>query len=556
MSAADLVIKGGTVVDGSGRPGFAADVAVVDGRISEIGPDLPGRRVLDAGGHVVAPGFIDIHTHYDAQVFWDPALTPSCFHGVTTVVAGNCGFSLAPTRPEHRDLIARTLENVEDMNVETLTAGIPWDFSTFPEYLDSVERRGVALNFAVYIGHTALRLFAMGDDAYERAAGPEEIGRMQAILREAVEAGAAGLASSFAPTHRGVDGKPIPSRLAELAEVEALLDVMREQRRGIVAIALGPPVGLPEVYELQKRTGIPFTYTALLTLPGGRHRQMVELNRKGWADGAEVWPQVSPRPLCFAFVMTAPFTLNMNPAFAALMSATVAERQAAYADPSWRRQVVDNWNANPGFGVPRWETYEVAESSAHPDLVGRRLSDVAADRGATPFDTLLDLTLDEDALGLRVRCALANDDTDEVGHLLIEDHVTLGLSDAGAHVGQLCDAPQATDFLGNWVRDRSLMPIESAVHRLTKVQADLLGVPDRGELRIGAWADIAVFDQATVAPGPVRRVKDFPANGERLTADAPVGIRHVVVNGVPIVADGDHDPDARPGQIVRPAVRP
>ena len=196
--SADLVIKGGTVVDGTGAPGTRADVAINDGKVAAIGPDLDGERELDAGGHIVAPGFIDIHTHYDAQVFWDPALTPSCFHGVTTVVAGNCGFSIAPTRPEHHDVIARTLENVEDMNVETLGAGIPWDFSTFSEYLASVERRGTAMNFSAYIGHTALRLFVMGDAAYERAATDDEIAQMQAVLRESMEAGAAGFATSFA----------------------------------------------------------------------------------------------------------------------------------------------------------------------------------------------------------------------------------------------------------------------------------------------------------------------------------------------------------------------
>src|ERR1035441_9788194 len=212
--SADLVIGGGTVVDGTGSPGVRADVAITDGRVSAIGTGLDGGRTLDAGDPVVAPGFIDIHTHYAAQVFWDPAITPSCYHGVTTVVAGNCGFSIAPTRPEHRDLIARTLENVEDMDVAALAAGVPWDFETFPEYLESVERRGLGLNFAAYIGHTALRLFVMGDAAYDRTATADEVAAMQAILREAVLAGAAGLATSFAITHRGVDGKPVPSRFA------------------------------------------------------------------------------------------------------------------------------------------------------------------------------------------------------------------------------------------------------------------------------------------------------------------------------------------------------
>jgi N-acyl-D-amino-acid deacylase len=550
--AADLVIRGGTVVDGTGAPGVRADVAVTDGRITGIGAGLDGERTLDAGGHVVAPGFIDIHTHYDAQVFWDPSLTPSCYHGVTTVVAGNCGFSIAPTRPEHREVIARTLENVEDMNVASLAAGIPWDFSTFPEYLASVERRGTGLNYAAYIGHTALRLFVMGDDAYERTATAEEVARMQAVLREAMLAGAAGLATSFAITHRGVDGKPVPSRFADRAEFEALLDTMREVGRGVVAIAPGEQCGIPDMYQLQPRAGVPFTYGALLTSPAGTHRIQVDLNRAGWEHGAQVWPQVTPRPLKFSYTLAEPFPVNTNPEFAALMAHSTEERRSAYSDPAWRDRVTKIWGDNPGFSVPRWNTYAVDESRAHPELEGRTLLDVAAERGREPFDTMIDLALDEPDLALRVGCVLFNDDTDEVAKLLTEEHCTLGLSDAGAHVGQLCDAPQPTDFLGNWVRDRDVMPVEAAVRKLTGVQADLLGITDRGRLVPGNWADVVVFDPATVAPGPIRRVRDFPADAERLTADQPVGVRHVVVNGTPIQVDGTPVEGTGPTGAVRP----
>src|SRR4051795_8664271 len=217
----DLVIRGGTIYDGTGSEGRRADVAIADGVVTEIGPDLQGERALDASGCAVTPGFIDIHTHYDAQVFWDPQLRPSSYHGVTTVVAGNCGFAIAPTREEHHDVIARTLENVEDMNVDTLSAGIAWEFQTLPEYLDAVGRRGTLLNFTAYAGHTPIRLYVMGDDAYERAATPEEIGRMSEIVREGIGAGAAGFSTSFSPAHGGVDGKPVPSRFSQMDEVEA-----------------------------------------------------------------------------------------------------------------------------------------------------------------------------------------------------------------------------------------------------------------------------------------------------------------------------------------------
>jgi N-acyl-D-aspartate/D-glutamate deacylase len=308
------------------------------------------------------------------------------------------------------------------------------------------------------------------------------------------------------------------------------------------------------MYELQPGVGVPFTWGALLTLPDHRHDMLLELHRAGWAKGAQVWPQVSPRPLAFAMTLQEPFTLNVNAEFARLMTADLDTRRRAYADPDWRSRARAVWAAGPGFSVPRWPTFEIQESTSHPELEGRRLVDVAGDRD--PFDVLLDLALDEPDLGLRVRCVLANDDAGEVAKLLVEEHCTFGLSDAGAHVGQLCDAPQATDLLGNWVRDRGIMPVEEAVRRLTKVQADLFGMPDRGELRPGAWGDVVVFDPATVAPGPLRRVRDFPADSERLTADQPSGVHHVIVNGTPVVSDGARvEGTARPGQVVRPSPR-
>jgi N-acyl-D-amino-acid deacylase len=259
------VIKNGRVVDGTGSPAFVADVRIEDGRITAIGDNLTGDEVVDATGRVVAPGFIDIHTHYDAQVFWDPALTPSCYHGVTTVVAGNCGFTIAPTRAGDRDLIARTMEKVEDMDPATLNAGIPWEFETFGEYLDSIRTRGSLLNFASYIGHTALRIFVMGNEAVGRTATDDEIVRMADIVREAMDAGAAGFASSFAVTHRGADGQPIPSRWADRREIDALCAAVGDSGRGVIGVNGGENLSLPDCYELQPRIGVPITYTALLT---------------------------------------------------------------------------------------------------------------------------------------------------------------------------------------------------------------------------------------------------------------------------------------------------
>ncbi len=551
---ADVVIRGGTVIDGTGAPGRIADVAVTAGRISGIGPRLAGRTELDASGQIVAPGFIDIHTHYDAQVFWDPALTPSCHHGVTSVIAGNCGFSIAPTRPEHRELIARTLEKVEDMNVATLAAGIPWDFETFPEYLASVERHGTMLNFGVYVGHTALRLFVMGDEAYEREATPEEIAAMCAVVGSGLDAGAAGFATTLAPTHMGVDGKPVPSRHATRGELDALFDVVGERRRGVVAVTPGQQLPPADLYDLQRRIGVPITFTALLTQPTGWHLRIAEANEVGWSEGAQVWPQVTPRPLVFTFNLIEPFTLNPNPVVAALGAGGVEARRDAYADPAWRAKA---WAAFSEITMKtRWDTFRVAESANTPELEGRRVEEIAEERGCTPFDVVLDIGLAHDLATVRFSSALANDDPEGVAYLLLQEHCTLGLSDAGAHVGQLCDAPQATDFLGNWIRDRSLMPLEKAVRKLTGIQADLFGFGDRGYLREGAHADVVVFDLDTIGPGPTRRVRDFPADAERLTADQPTGVTHVMVNGSLVRHDGVPVVDpGRPGQILRPDLR-
>jgi N-acyl-D-amino-acid deacylase len=556
-----IVIRGGVVVDGTGAPGRRADVAIVDDRVSAVGADVPaqdGDTVIDATGCVVAPGFIDIHTHYDAQVFWDPALTPSCFHGVTTVVAGNCGFTVAPTRPEDRDLIGRTLEKVEDMDPASLAAGIPWDFETFPEYLDSVRRHGMLLNYSAYIGHTALRLYVMGGAASEREATTAEIGAMADLVREAMDAGAAGFATSFAQTHRGADGRPIPSRWAGLEEIEALCRAVGESGRGVVGVNGGENLPFSACYDLQPRVGAPFTYTAVLTTPTKAHEKAAAIHRAGRERGADVWPQVSCRPLSFSMNLVEPFTLNTSPVFAELMAGTIEGRAGAYADPVWRDRVRQGWADGKGI-PPRWDTFEVMESAAHPDLIGRRLADVAAERGVDCLDLLLDLGLAEpDLKSLRVKAILANDDPDGIAMLLREPGTTLGLSDAGAHVGQLCDAPLPTDLLGNWVRGRGVLSVEEAVHKLSKVAADLFGFADRGELRPGAYADVVVFDPATVAPGPLRRVRDFPADAERLTADAPSGMHHVLVNGRPVVQDGalvDAALADKPGRLVSPAPR-
>jgi N-acyl-D-aspartate/D-glutamate deacylase len=550
----DVVIRGGTLVDGNGTPGRPADVAVRDGKIAAIGDRLSGTIELDASGQVVAPGFIDIHTHYDAQVFWDPDLTPSSFHGVTTVVAGNCGFSIAPTRPEGAELLIRTLQHVEDMNFDTLLAGVPWeDFETFPDYLDAVERRGVGLNYACYVGHTAVRLFVMGAEAYERTATEEEVDRMARVVADALDAGAIGFASSWSPTHNGDHGRPVPSRLADLDELAALLEPLRHRRRGVAALLPGGVLSHDQMFELQRHIGRPFTWTALLTFAGSNyHEQVMADHAAARATGVDVWPQVSCRPLVFQMNLAEPFSLNTFPNFAALMDVPETERTASYRDPAWRAATQEQLSS-ARFSLFNPASLSVADSPSRPDLTDRSVVDLAEEQGITPLDVMLDLSL-ADGLTTRFWSVLANNNPEGIASLLPRDDVLLGLADSGAHVSQLCDACFATDLLGNWVRDRRVMSLERAVHKLTAEPARVYGLGDRGSVEVGKQADLVVFDPDTVAPGPLRRVVDFPAGGERLTADAPEGMTHTLVNGVPIRVDGLPVPDGlghRPGRVLR-----
>jgi N-acyl-D-aspartate/D-glutamate deacylase len=550
---ADIVIKGGTVVDGTDTPGYAADVAITAGRITDIGPNLSGARDLDATGQIVSPGFIDIHTHFDAQVFWDPALTPSSFHGVTSVIAGNCGFTIAPVFPDNVGLLARTLQHVEDMSLETLTAGVPWDeFETFPQYLDAVRRRGTVLNYGCYVGHTAVRIHAMGYESYERAATDDEIAAMQRLIADAMDGGAIGFATSASPTHNGDSGRPVPSRVADIAELRELMLPVRDAQRGVIAMLPGGVFSNQQMFDLQREIGRPFTWTALLTIKGlDYHVRVMEEHDRARAEGVDVWPQVSCRPLAFQMNLLEPFTFNMRAAFAELMDRPRDERAAAYRSPEWRARAWDDLN-NTRVLPTNWGSMSVAESERHPELIGRSVRELAAERGVNELEAMLDIALD-DNLETRFRSVLANNDPEAIAWLLPQRNALLGLADSGAHVGQLCDACFATDLLGNWVRDKKVMPLEQAIHKLSGEPASVYGLSDRGTIEVGKAADITVFDFETVAPGGLRRVRDFPANGERLTADQPVGMTHTLVNGVPIRVDGDPVPaalHARPGVIL------
>ena len=554
--SADIVIRGGTVVDGTGSAGRPADVAITGGRISAVGEGLDGARVLDAGGQVVSPGFIDIHTHYDAQVFWDPALTPSSLHGVTTVVAGNCGFSIAPIRSDGVALLARTLQHVEDMSFDTLAVGVPWDeFETFPQYLDAVASRGTALNFGCYVGHTAVRLYVMGEDAYERAATEEEIGLMQAVVADAMAGGAAGFASSASPTHNGDSGRPVPSRVADLAELRALLEPVKQCGRGVVALLPGGVFPNEEVFRLQREVG------PARDMDGPAHRQGLPLPRegdrrarrglgrrgRGVAAGVVSAARVPDEPVRAVHAQHAPHVRRADGQVEGGAGGGLSRSHLA-GHRVGRRQ-------REGGRVPAQLGRHFGGRSRvlHPELADQPVAVLADERGCTPLDVMLDVSLDDD-LEARFWSVLANDDPEGIAWLLPRDNVLLGLADSGAHVSQLCDACFSTDLLGNWVREKGVMPLERAIHKLTGEPAGVYGLSDRGTIAEGQAADVCVFDPETVAPGPLRRLRDFPADGERLTADAPVGMTHTLVNGVPIRVDGAPSEEGladRPGVVLR-----
>jgi N-acyl-D-aspartate/D-glutamate deacylase len=551
----DLWIRGGTLVDGTGAPARAADVAIRGGQIAAVG-QLRGSadRTLDASGCVVAPGFVDIHTHYDAQIFWDRMLSISPWHGVTSVVMGNCGFGIAPTRPEHRDLILRTLESVEGMSLAALRAGVgdDWPFERFGEYLDAIEARGSAIHVGALVGHTPVRLYALGEEATEREATPEEIETMARIVRDALAAGALGFATSKAPTHVGYAGKPVPSRVASMGELEAFADQIADAGHGVFQATIGRDLFLPQLAALQRRTGGTVSWTALLQgfFGADGHRRALEATEKMQAEGVAVVPQVSCRPLVVEFQWKAPFPFESLPMFQPVSAADFAGRKRLYADPEFRAAFRSR--SQEGVFSGRFGDLVIAEVAGQPELAERRLADVAAERGVHPADLAFDLGL-ASSLEARFRMPIANSDESEVAVLLQHPGTVLGLSDAGAHASQLCDACAPTHLLGHWVREKGALTLEEGVRMLTSATADHFGIAGRGRLAVGMAGDVTVFDPATVAAGPLRRVNDFPAGADRLVSDA-VGIRAVVVEGTPIRVDGKDAVDASgplPGRVLR-----
>ncbi|MBM3508556.1 MAG: amidohydrolase family protein [Alphaproteobacteria bacterium] len=556
----DLKITGGTIVNGTGKPGYAGDVAVTDGRIAAVG-HAPGeaRATIDAAGRVVCPGFIDIHTHYDAQIVWDPLLSISPWHGVTTAIMGNCGFSIAPTSTDKRDLMLRTLERVEGMSLEALRTGVraDWPIESFPAYLDAIAKRGILINVGAYIGHTPVRITVMGEDAVKRHATRDEIKAMAKIVREANEAGAVGFTTSMTKTQFAYDGHPIPSRLSDWTEVETL--VAAAAAGGGRALQNSPgSLEAVEVFSLLAgKYDLAYTWTAILAgLDGpGSHRRFLDEAHKRVERGLRVYPQTSPQPQQFEFTFDAPIVFDRNDLFAATRKADHAGRLAIYRDGEFRRRFKEL--VFDGFDIllNGWtERAVITHAPTDPSLDERTLGEVAAERGVDPVDLALDLSLASD-LNARFRLDVVNFDRAEVGEILNDPVGVVAFSDAGAHASQLCNVNYTTHIMQHWVRETGVLKLEQAVWMLTARPAEVVGLTDRGTLATGMAADIVVFDPKTIGASKLRRVNDLPAGAPRVVVDA-FGIDAVIVNGRIVRRNGQavvQAGDKLPGKLLRGA---
>ncbi|MDJ0980856.1 MAG: amidohydrolase family protein [Kiloniellales bacterium] len=556
----DMVIRGTTVFDGNGGARQeGCDVAVADGRIAALGPGLavpPDAEVVDADGLALMPGIIDSHTHYDAQITWDPCLTPSPALGVSTAVIGNCGFTIAPCREADRDLVMRNLTQVEGMSLDALERGIDWSFETFPEYLDAIERRGTAANVAAFIGHSALRSYIMGPAAVERAAREDEVAAMAAIVREAMKVGAIGFATSTAPQHNGWGGRPMPSRLADDRELDALVGAMAASGRGLFMLTKGDRSDVPYLERLAAKAGRPVMIAALLhnpTNPEGIFRELGQI-AEARARGRELWGQVSCCPLTMDFTLASAYPLEGFAAWAPAMEVSGGALKRQLADPDFRAAVKAELDAPAGVRLfnGEWHKIELTEAarSENRHLEHRKVSKLAEEAGQHPLDWMLDFAISEDLASL-FTAVLLNSDEEAVGRAIRDPNASVALSDAGAHLTFFCDAGFGLHLLGHWSRGLGVLSMEAAVQELTAKPAAIFRLPGRGRIAPGYAADLMLFDPERIDRGPKRRVHDLPGGAARLTTDA-VGLHGLWVNGTRVVdRDGRMLSETRPGKLLR-----
>ncbi|MFI4999691.1 MAG: amidohydrolase family protein [Reyranellales bacterium] len=555
----DLVIRDAQIFDGSGAKPMHGDIGVTAGKIAEIGRNLgAARETLDAHGLALAPGIIDGHTHYDAQITWDPFVDPSPALGVTTAILGNCGFTIAPCRPADRDLTMRHLTHVEGMSLDALRAGIRWEFESFPQYLDMLTRLGVGPNVACFSGHSSVRTWVMGEEATERTATDDEIAKMAKLVREAMAAGAIGFASSTAEAHNGEGGLPMPSRLADDRELRALVKAMGESGAGVYMLTRGARTSIPYLEELAAEIGRPVVIAALFhsnTNPTAAFTTLSQVN-EARARGHQLVAQTSCCPLSMDFTFKSPYLFESMKAWKPAMAAHGdAELKKVYRDPAWRAAVKQELEAARGRLVfnSEWDKLFVVEV-AKPEnrsMEGATLAELAKKANKDPLDFILDFALSEN-LDTAFVAQLLHNDEKAVGRILADPNTHISLSDAGAHLTFFCDAGFGLHLMGHWSREAGVLDLAQAVHRLTGQPAKLFGIQSRGLLRTGYAADLMLFDPATVARGPNRRAHDLPSGAARLTASA-IGLQGVWINGTK-VADAQGfcaDPKARPGEVLR-----
>jgi len=555
----DLVIDNALLIDGTGAPARHTGLAVKGGRIAAIGDDVGKAHArMDARGLALAPGIIDLHTHYDAQLVWDPFATPSVALGVTTVVIGNCGFTIAPCRAADRDLTLRNLTHVEGMPLEALREGVNWDFESYPDYLGLLERRGLVPNVASFIGHSSVRTYVLREDAAKRAATPAEVGEMKRLVVEGLRAGAVGFSTSTLEQHNGENGIPMPSRLADEHEMLELTGALGEAGKGVFMLTKGMTTTIPWLEKVAERNGRPVMIAAMFVDPNDPQRVFGEFEQIGAARqrGRELWGHVSCFPLGMEFTLRHPYPLEALLAWRPAIEAEGSEQyRRVLADPEFRRAIKAEAKTR---GVPNRFSYHslqhmtvnAVQRPEHARLTGGNVTEMARAEGKDPFDWLLDFGLDGE-LDAMVECKLFNTDEEAMRELLRHPHAQITLSDAGAHLSFLCDAGFGLHLFGHWVRERGDLTLEQAVQAVTSRPAQLYRIRDRGQLVSGAWADLILFDPATVGRGPKRRVSDLPGGASRVDT-AAVGLHGVWVNGVRVVNESGPLRDAgRPGRLMR-----
>jgi N-acyl-D-aspartate/D-glutamate deacylase len=553
----DLVIRDALLVDGLGGPPRHGALAVEAGRIIAIGDDVgTGRQALDARGLALAPGIIDNHTHYDAQVTWDPDLTASSSLGVTTAIIGNCGFTIAPCRSEDRDLVMRNLTNVEGMSLDALRAGIRWEFESVPEYLALLERNRIGINLAAFVGHSSVRTFVMRDEASRRAASAAEIDAMRALVIEGMQAGGVGFATSTSQAHNGDGGLPMPSRLADAAELFALTGVLGAAGRGAFMLTKGERTEIGFIEEIAARNRRPAIIAALLhngMNPGAVFADLAAIAAAN-GRGRRLVGAVSCCPLTMEFTLEAPYPVEGLAAWKPALGRKGEPFKRLIADRGFRDGVRAELAQPSVFRLfnGEWDKVHVVAAGRpkNRSLENRSLAAIGRAQGKDPLDAMLDLALAED-LATMFTAALLNSDEEAVGRMLRDAHSLVSLSDAGAHLTFFNDAGFGLHLLGHWVRKRDALSLAEAVRKLTSEPARLFGIRDRGRLAVGAAADLLLFDPASVNRGPKRRVFDLPAGAPRLVTPG-IGVHGVWVNGERVADERGPIPAARrAGELLR-----